>query len=76
MKSLYEFGKEIVRIREAINSVKIKGRKNASLVVFACNRCDELIEEINQIARNAEEQASEQSDGEGGELNERNSGCS
>ena len=77
-KSLYEFGKTIIQIREAIDSIEVKGRKNASFIVYASNNCDDLIEEINEITRNAENAAPEPTINEetDGDLNERDSGCS
>lgn len=75
-KSLYDFGQSIIRIREAANSMEIKGRQNASFVVYINNKCDELIEEINEIARDAEKPAPESTSSEetDGDLNEQNSG--
>ena len=36
--TLYDFGIEVAKIREAINSLEIKGEQNASLVVYAIGR--------------------------------------
>ncbi len=49
MTTLYEFGTEIMKIREAIDNITVKGRDNASYVVYAHDRCSALIKEINRI---------------------------
>jgi len=50
METLYDFGMEIQKIREAINGIQIKGSENASLVVYAVGKCNDLINTINRIA--------------------------
>lgn len=50
MKTLYDFGLEVQKIREAINSLEVKGAQNASLVLFAYKKCNEIIQEINKLA--------------------------
>lgn len=76
-KTLYDFGQSISKIREAVNSMEIKGRQNSAYVVFVNHQCDELIEDINEIARNAETPAQEPTMNEetDGDLNEQNSGA-
>jgi len=49
MRTLYDFGLEVQKIREAIDSLEVKGNKNASFVVFAYNKCNEIIRGINDI---------------------------
>ena len=75
-KTLYDFGQSITKIREAVNSLEIKGRQNSAYVVFVNHQCDELISDINEIARNADTTARKSTtNGEtDGELNEQNSG--
>lgn len=53
--TLYDFGIEVAKIREAINSLEIKGEQNASLVVYAIGRCNYLIQQINDTAKEAAE---------------------
>lgn len=75
-KTLYDFGQAIAKIREAVNSMEIKGRQNSAYVVFVNHQCDELIEDLNEIVRNADTSAQEPTPNEetDGDLNEQNSG--
>lgn len=78
MQSLYDIGKTIVQIREAVNAIEVKGQENASYVVYIHGKCNDLIETLNEIARNAAQQetqpaADEETDGE---VNEPDSGVS
>ena len=52
MKTLYDLGMEITKIREAANSLEVKGEQNASLVIYIFRKCNEIIEEINVIVNN------------------------
>lgn len=76
-KSLYDFGQGISKIREAVNSMEIKGRQNSTYVVFVNHQCDELIEDLNEIVRNANATAQDPTMNEetDGDLNEQNSGA-
>lgn len=47
--TLYDLGMEVTKIREAINSLEVKGEKNASLVVYAFRKCNDIIEAINAV---------------------------
>lgn len=49
MKTLYDFGIEVQNIREAIDSLEVKGAKNASYVVYAYNKCNDIIQAINDV---------------------------
>lgn len=75
-KTIYDFGQSISKIREAVNSMEIKGRQNSAYVVFVNHQCDELIADINEIARNADTPAQDPTMNEetDGDLNEQNSG--
>lgn len=68
MKTLYDLGMEVMKIREAINSLEVKGKQNASLIVYAFGKCDEIIEAINEISKEAGEKAADQN-GEEAEVN-------
>lgn len=50
MITLYEFGMEVERIRTAIDSLEVKGIQNAKLISYAFDRCNSLIESINEAA--------------------------
>ena len=66
MKTLYDFGVEVTKVREAINSLEIKGEQNASLVVYAIHKCNDIIEAINAVVnqsdpgQNGEDQTEEE----------------
>ena len=67
MQTLYDFGLEIQKIREAIDSVEVKGVKNASLIVYAYDRCNDLIQTINEITELSEGQQNPPEEGQNGE---------
>lgn len=39
---------ELKQIREAINRIEIKGAENANYVLFACQKCDGLMNTLGQ----------------------------
>ena len=49
MTTLYDLGVEVTKIREAINLLEVKGESNASLIVYAHKKCNEIIEAINSL---------------------------
>lgn len=49
MQTLYDFGIEVQKIREAVNGLTVKGAENASLVVYAIGKCNDIIQAINHI---------------------------
>lgn len=55
MKTFYDFGIELSNIRTALNSIEVRGQQNASLLVYAYDKCGELISELNEIAKNLSE---------------------
>lgn len=64
MKTLLDFGNEIIDIRDAINQIEVRGRKNAAIVVFANDKCNELVEAINKIASQNEIEKGSEENGE------------
>lgn len=50
MQTLYDFGLEVQKVREAIDSIEVKGSKNASLLLYAYNKCNDIIKAINDVA--------------------------
>lgn len=64
MKTLYDFGMEVQKIREAVNSITVKGSDNASFVVYAVNKCNDIIKAINVVI---EQQEQNPPDGQNGE---------
>lgn len=67
MASLYDLGKGIQEIRAAVDTVEVKGSQNCKLISFAYNRCNELIQLINDTVR--EKVASKPEVGKEGEEN-------
>lgn len=55
MQTLYDFGTEVAKIREAINSLEVKGGENASLIVYSIQKCNDLIAAINEVVKNQNE---------------------
>ena len=51
MISPNEILNEIRSIKEAINRIEIKGEQNANYVLFSCQRCDILIDAINEVIK-------------------------
>lgn len=49
MKTLMDLAQEVTKIRETVNLIEVHGKNNATLVVYAHNKCDEIIQEINSI---------------------------
>ena len=57
MKTFGEIELDIMRVREAINDLNIKGEHNASLIVYASGKCSEMIDAIHEIVnQNAKNQ--------------------
>ena len=52
MQTLLDFGQEVIKIREAVNSLEVKGEANAALIVYTVQKCNDIILEINNIAKN------------------------
>lgn len=52
---------ELVRIREAANSIEVKGEKNASYILYITSHCNALLKVLDQLeaqvlaAQNGEE---------------------
>jgi len=53
MLTLYDFGMEITQIREAADSIEIKGSANAARIVLITDKCNELIQAINEASEYA-----------------------
>lgn len=51
MQTLYDFGLEVAKIREAINSLEVKGAENAAIIVYAIEKCNGLIAAINDLGK-------------------------
>lgn len=50
MLSLYDFGVEVMKIREAADSLTVTGVSNAAKVVLIFDKCNQLIQTINEIS--------------------------
>lgn len=65
MKTFSDFEMEVMRVREAINDIHIKGEHNASLVVYAVGKCNEIIHALHEIANEKKQENKEvKNDGE------------
>lgn len=69
--TLYDLGMEVTKIREAINSLEVKGESNASLIVYAFRKCNEIIGAINAVVNQQSEtsQNGEKTTEEEGDVN-------
>ena len=72
MNTLMDLGQEVLKIREAIDSVEIKGvdqiKKNASYLTYAYDKCNAIIQAINQIAENQRQLQKSQNEVEEGRV--------
>lgn len=50
MATLYDLGQKVMKVREAINEMDVRGSRNASYVVYAVKTCNEIIQMINGTA--------------------------
>lgn len=62
MRTLLDFGQEVIKIREAVNSLEVKGEANAALIVYTVQKCNDIILEINKIANNQNDSKEEDED--------------
>lgn len=68
MQTLLDFGQEVAKIREAVNSLEVKGEANATLIVFAVHKCNDIIAAINDIVqKQIEEKKSDEGNQNGSE---------
>lgn len=74
MATLLDIGQEVVKIREAVNSLEVKGEYNASLIVYAYRKCDEIVAAINEITKKTN--LNNQNGSEEAEVNVQNTGSS
>ena len=52
MQTLYEFGMEVTRVREAIDSIEVRGHEERfALVEYAFNKCNDIIAAINSVVQ-------------------------
>lgn len=65
MKTYGEFGKIIEQIRDASDRIEVKGRVNRAYADFIFDKCNELIQALNEAAERARDRESEvERDGE------------
>lgn len=48
MSSLYDLIMEVQKIREAIDSIEVKSVRNASFIVYAYNKCNDIVEVLKR----------------------------
>lgn len=51
MSTLQDIVNEILKIREAIDQVEVRGNQNRTLLSYAYGKCDSLIQEIQETER-------------------------
>ena len=51
MSTLQDIINEIMKIREAIDQIEVKGHQNRTLLSYAYGKCDGLIEAIQETER-------------------------
>lgn len=56
MQTFADIINEIVKIREAIDGIEVKGNQNTALVCYAYGRCNELIDALNETAKQIQAQ--------------------
>lgn len=66
MNVLNDLRDGIIKIRNAVSQIEIKGEQNASRVVYACAMCDSIVEILNK----AIEQVSTDQNGEEDDVEE------
>ena len=64
MKTLYDFGIELSKIRTALNAIEVRGQQNASLLVYACEKCNDLINALNDVGKSMSQNDEEQAEGD------------
>lgn len=60
MTTLYDLGQSVIKIRETINTIEVKGEENASRIVFAIRKCNEIITAINESVTEIQNKTNEQ----------------
>lgn len=55
METLFDMGQALVQIRDAADTLEVKGAKNAALVSLIYEKSNEIINLINDIARSYED---------------------
>lgn len=60
MVTLGSLVNEITNIMKAVDLIEVKGHGNAAYVTYIYDKCNHLINEINEAAREIEEKAREE----------------
>ena len=58
-----EMIEEVKRIKSAIEQIEIKGADNANFVLYSCQRCDFLINAVNETIKVTMEKQNNQNEG-------------
>lgn len=51
MDKLNDISTSIMHVQEALNEMEIKGRKNAALLIYAVDRCTEVLSIIKEMSK-------------------------
>lgn len=55
MISPKEIIEEIKQIKDVVNRIEFKGEQNANFVLYTCQKCDMLVNAINEIIEKQKE---------------------
>lgn len=50
-----ELVEELKTLKDVINRIEIKGEQNANFLLFTCQKCDSLINAINEVIKHEDE---------------------
>lgn len=50
---LRTIGEGLVKLKEAVNELEVKGERNISLVFYILSRCQETIKAVDEVAAEA-----------------------
>lgn len=51
MVTLQDMIEELEKIENAADSIEVRGKNNAALLCYICSKCEEMIKELSETAR-------------------------
>ena len=60
MRTLYDFGIAITEIRDAVDTIEVKGAKNAALISMVFQKCNAMISDLNKIVEDQNKKDNEE----------------
>lgn len=55
MITIQDIINELMRIREAVDGIEVRGNQNASYVCYAYSKCNDLINALTDVAKQVEQ---------------------